>query len=103
MEHSLWQTVLGEIELSVSRAAYMTWFKKTELIENSPTGDLVVAVPNIFAKQQFEVKFDAQIQSILKKNGVAVQANGPLVKNVSWWGYGDKKTIAGGLQFPIMK
>ena len=74
MEHSLWQTVLGEIELSVSRAAYMTWFKKTELIENSPTGDLVVAVPNIFAKQQFEVKFDAQIQSILKKNGVAVQS-----------------------------
>jgi len=74
MEHSLWQTVLGEIELSVSRAAYMTWFKKTELIENSPDGELVVAVPNIFAKQQFKVKFDSQIKSILKKNGVVVKS-----------------------------
>lgn len=37
------------------------------------------------------------------KNGVAAQMNGPLIKNVSWWVYGDKKTVAGGLQFPIMK
>lgn len=35
-------------------------------------------------------------------NGPAMQVNGPLVKNVSWWVYGDKKSVAGGLQFPIM-
>lgn len=37
------------------------------------------------------------------KDGPAAQLNGPLVKNVSWWVYGDKKTVAGGIQFPIMK
>lgn len=37
------------------------------------------------------------------REGAAAQINGPLYKNVSWWVYGDKKTIAGGLQFPIMK
>jgi acyl-homoserine lactone acylase PvdQ len=37
------------------------------------------------------------------KNGAALQANGPVYKNVSWWMYGDKKTLAGGIQFPIMK
>lgn len=37
------------------------------------------------------------------KEGPAAQINGPLYKNVSWWVYGDKKTVAGGLQFPIMK
>jgi len=37
------------------------------------------------------------------KEGPAAQINGPLFKNVSWWAYGDKKTVAGGLQFPIMK
>jgi len=37
------------------------------------------------------------------KAGAAAQINGPLFKNVSWWVYGDKKTVAGGLQFPIMK
>lgn len=36
-------------------------------------------------------------------NGPAMQINGPLYKNVSWWVYGDKKTVAGGLQFPINK
>lgn len=36
-------------------------------------------------------------------NGPAAQLNGPLIKNVSWWVYGDKKTVAGGLQFPITK
>jgi len=37
------------------------------------------------------------------KEGPAAQLNGPLYKNVSWWAYGDKNNIAGGLQFPIMK
>jgi len=37
------------------------------------------------------------------QQGAAAQVNGPLFKNVSWWVYGDKKTLAGGLQFPIMK
>lgn len=37
------------------------------------------------------------------KEGPAAELNGPLYKNVSWWVYGDKRTVAGGLQFPIMK
>lgn len=36
-------------------------------------------------------------------NGPAAELNGPLYKNVSWWVYGDQKTAAGGIQFPIMK
>lgn len=36
------------------------------------------------------------------KRGLAAELNGPLYKNVSWWVYGDKETVAGGLQFPIM-
>ena len=70
MHQALWQSVLGEIELSVSRATYMTWFKNTELLTNSD-GEIVIAVPNIFAKRQFEVKFNDQVRDILKKNGVA--------------------------------
>lgn len=69
MNHALWQSVLGEIELTVSHATFMTWFKNTELLEQS--GDhILVAVPNIFAKRQFEVKFNDQVRSILEKNGV---------------------------------
>jgi len=70
MNHDLWQAVLGEMELSVSRAAYITWFKNTELLNCSDDGQVVISVPNIFAKQQFEVKFNKQITDALKKNGV---------------------------------
>lgn len=72
MKNALWQTVLGEIELSVSRANYMAWFKNTELIRQEG-GDVVIGVPNIFAKQQFEVKFSRQVEDALRHNGVDVQ------------------------------
>lgn len=69
MQNGLWQSVLGEIEVSISHAAFTTWFKNTELIDNT-NGSIVIAVPNIFAQRQFEVKFNDQIKSILEKNGV---------------------------------
>ncbi len=73
MKNALWQTVLGEIELSVSRASFVTWFKNTELIDNDG-GNITIGVPNIFAKQQLEIKFAEQISGILNKNGVSVQS-----------------------------
>lgn len=69
MQHSLWQSVLGEIELSVPHATFVTWFKNTELIE-STNEQVVIAVPNIFAVRQFQVKFTDQIKQVLAKNGV---------------------------------
>lgn len=70
MQHSLWQSVLGEIELSVSHVNFVTWFKSTELIELSED-EAVIAVPNVFAIRQFEVKFNDQIIEILQKNGAS--------------------------------
>jgi len=69
MHHALWQSVLGEIELTVSHATFTTWFKNTELIDKNAAG-VVISVPNIFAKKQFEVKFNDQIKEVLAKNGI---------------------------------
>lgn len=67
--NSLWQSVLGEIELSVPHATFTTWFRPTELLES--TDDTVtIAVPNVFAIRQFQVKYDQQIKETLQKNGV---------------------------------
>ncbi len=65
----LWQAVLGEIELSVSRGNYVTWFKNTQLIRYKD-GIVVVGVPNIFVKNQLERKFNDLLLEILAKNGV---------------------------------
>lgn len=72
MRSALWQSVLGEIELSVSRGVYTAWFKNTELLVNED-GNVVIGVANIFAKQQLEVKFNKQIVDTLSKNGIRVK------------------------------
>ena len=68
-QDSLWQAVLGEIELSVSRGNFMTWFKNTRLLRHD-SKLVVVGVPNIFIKQQLERKYNDLITDTLKKNGV---------------------------------
>jgi len=69
MQDGLWQAVLGEIELSVSRASYLTWFKNTTLLRQKDD-ILVIGVPNVFIKQQLERKFNQLVADTLKKNGV---------------------------------
>jgi chromosomal replication initiator protein len=69
MREGLWQAVLGEIELTVSHASYVTWFKKTTLLKEVE-GRLVIGVPNVFIKQQLERKFNQLVLDTLKKNGV---------------------------------
>ncbi len=72
MNNTLWQTVLGEIEIVISKANFLAWFKNTELIENSD-GHIVIAVPNVFVKGHLEVKFTQQIIEVLARNGVVVK------------------------------
>lgn len=69
MQDHVWQAVLGEIELSVSRASYMTWFKNTYLVRMKDNV-LTIGVPNVFIKQQLESKYNQMIMDILAKNGV---------------------------------
>ena len=69
MNEQLWQSVLGEIELNVSRASFITWFKNTSLLQ-ADDGEVIVGVPNIFAKQQLEVKYRDLVESTLVNQGV---------------------------------
>lgn len=68
-ETTLWQAVLGEIELSISRGNFVTWFKHTQLIKYKD--DLaVIGVPNVFVKNQLEKKFNDLVVEVLAKNGI---------------------------------
>lgn len=69
MHDNVWQAVLGEIELTVSRASFVTWFKNTRMLRYKDKV-LTIGVPNVFIKQQLERKFNQLIQEILAKNGV---------------------------------
>jgi chromosomal replication initiator protein len=65
----LWQAVLGEIELSVSRGNYVTWFKNTRLLRLKDDV-LTIGVPNVFVKQQLERKYNELVSETLAKNNV---------------------------------
>lgn len=69
MQDNLWQAVLGEIELNISHASFITWFKNTRLLRQKEN-ILVIGVPNVFIKQQLERKYNQLIVSVLAKNGV---------------------------------
>lgn len=68
VQNSLWQAVLGEIELSISRGNFITWFKNTTLLRQDDT-KITIGVPNVFIKQQLERKYNELIVDTLKKNG----------------------------------
>jgi chromosomal replication initiator protein len=70
VQSSLWQAVLGEIELSVSRGNFITWFKNTTLLRQDDEG-ITIGVPNVFIKQQLERKYNELIIETLRKNGAA--------------------------------
>lgn len=61
----LWKSALGEIELSISKANFITWFKNTYIISNSQR-KVVIGVPNGFAKEWLENKYNSYIIKALR-------------------------------------
>lgn len=52
----LWQAALGEIELSISRANFITWFKNTTILSREENR-VIIGVPNGFSKEWLENKY----------------------------------------------
>jgi len=61
----LWQAALGELELSLSRANFTTWFKNTYIVDRNNT-QAVVGVPNAFTKVWLENKYHDDIIKTLQ-------------------------------------
>jgi len=61
----IWQAVLGEIELNLSRANFTTWFKNT-FISSMENDCVVVCVPNTFTKTWLEKKYHKEIATAIE-------------------------------------
>jgi chromosomal replication initiator protein len=64
---TVWQAILGELELSMSRGNFVTWFTNTYLLSVDEQV-AVVGVPNVFIKQQLEKKYIDLLIEMLQKN-----------------------------------
>jgi chromosomal replication initiator protein len=71
VQDDVWQAALGEIEVSLSRGNFVTWFKNTALVK-AEEGLVVIGVNNVFIKQHLEKKYNDLIVTTLKKQGIKV-------------------------------
>ncbi len=64
-KNRVWQAVLGEIEINLSRASFITWFKDT-FISSFEGGVVIVCVSNSFVKRWIENKYHKKIWKALE-------------------------------------
>lgn len=62
----IWKTVLSEMEMSLSKASFITWFKDTKIVSKE-NGQVVISVPNGFVKEWVQNKFNKRIFLCLKQ------------------------------------
>lgn len=62
----LWQTVLGELELSISKPNFNTWFKNTA-ISSYENGRVIITVPSNFNLAWLQKKYHTAILKILRQ------------------------------------
>lgn len=61
----LWQAVLARIQLQISKANFVTWFKNTKIYSNK-NGEVIISVPNTFSKEWIENKYHKFILKTLR-------------------------------------
>jgi chromosomal replication initiator protein len=80
--NEIWQAVLAELELSISKANFITWFKNTGII-SLQQGQVLLCVPNAFTKAWLEKKYHQQIVKSLERiSGKAVKKLEYKIENI---------------------
>lgn len=72
----IWPAVLGNLELSLSKANFTTWFKNTAVLDQT-NDKIIIGVPNAFTKEWLHNKYH---HDILK----AVRAINPEIKIIEY-------------------
>ncbi len=62
----LWEKVLGEVELQISRPNFITWFKSSSIIDKKD-GTVTIGLPNNFAREWVENKYHKIILGVLRQ------------------------------------
>jgi chromosomal replication initiator protein len=78
----LWNNVLLEIESSVSKANFATWFKETK-ISGFENGIVYLSVPNTFVQEWLMKKFHGLVLKLLRQSSESIHALEYVIKEES--------------------
>ncbi len=68
----LWRLTLGEMELQISKTNFFTWLKNSHLVDKKD-GVFYVALPNNFAKEWVENKYQKTLLGIVRNHDYSVK------------------------------
>ncbi len=69
----LWDGILAEIELTISKPAFVTWFKDTRIVKRDEN-TIVLSVPNAFARELFLDRYHTTILKLLRDRDHTIHA-----------------------------
>lgn len=75
MNHDeLWQAVLGDLEVQISRTNFLTWFKQSKILDHkSGDGVVLVGLPNNFAKEWVKNRYHKIILGSLRNINASIK------------------------------
>lgn len=104
--NEIWQAALGELELTLSKANFTTWFKNT-FISTFENAKIIIAVPNTFTKAWLEKKYHEAIVRALRNatnNGVREVTYRVEVRNTSPIpGFANTENMESSYQVPTLE
>ncbi len=99
----LWESVLVEMELSLSKANFSTWFKDT-YIQGQDETLIYVATPNQFVKNWLQDKYHTTILRVLReKSDHSVRSIEYVVGSPAKKSAAEEETVVTGNELPLEK
>jgi chromosomal replication initiator protein len=92
----LWEGILAEIELTISKPAFATWFKGTHIVKRDDS-TIILSVPNAFARDMFQSRYHPSILKLLRDRDHTIHAVEYVINREEPKRREDKTGILGGL------
>src|SRR3989344_5806056 len=93
-KEELWKACLGQLEITLSKANFSTWFKNTFIIEFNDT-QAVIGVPNSFTKNWLQNKYHEAIKNAL------TQITSKEIKDITYTIQPLPQSVNAGIKKPV--
>jgi len=70
--NELWQSVLAQMQLCISKANFATWFQNTDII-GKDQGKITISVPNAFSKEWLSNKYNKLILKTIRETDLNIR------------------------------